>query len=133
MMKKTMNVITQINLEEELFSAGVMDIVESWYTDFYEDSIVIHCKKYKSRKKKICQIDVSYIEMKKFFSDVYKFIRTADDCYNAEDDCIHKLTIIYASNHKEILEGCACRGEEQILAMIHEFMKKHGVKDDWIF
>lgn len=127
-MKKTMNEVIQIKYEEKLFSPEIMDIVNSWYVEFNEGEILSYNKKYKSRKREdIIKIDVPSKEMKNFFIEIYKFVRTAD--YNSEliDDCSHKVTIIYAYDHKEIIEGCPMKGEEQMLTLIYRFLEKHGI------
>ena len=125
---KTMNEITQIKYTEEFFSTVVFKIVERWYTEFNKSGIYTYHKKYNSSKKyDIQKVTVPYKEMKRFFSEIYKFIRTADYTGELVDDCGRTMTIIYSNDHKEIVEGCPMRGEEQMIAMVYSFMEKHGI------
>ena len=129
-MKKTMNEIIQIKYVEKFFSPEIMDILDTWYVEFKQDGIVSYHKKYKSRKREdTIKVAVSSEEMKSFFSELYKFVRTAD--YNTEivDDCSHTTTIFYSYGHREIIEGCPFRGEEQMLSLIWGLLAKHGISN----
>ena len=129
-MKKTMNEIIQIKYVEKFFSPEIMDIVDTWSVELNQDGIVSYHKKYKSRKREeVIKVAIPCKEMKSFFSELYKFVRTAD--YNTDiiDDCSHTTTIIYSYGHKEIIEGCPFRGDEQMLSLILGLLAKHGISD----
>lgn len=132
-MEKTMNEIYQIKLDEALFSPDVMDIVETWHAELNEDSIITYRTKKGSRKRyEKSEGKVPFKEMKGFFKELYEFVRTADGCAELIDDCSRKLTIVYYGDHKEIIEGCVFRDDEQMLSLIYSFIEDHGIKDNWL-
>ena len=127
-MKKMMNEIIQIKFVEEYFSPDIMDIANRWYIDFNTDGILSYEKNYKSRKRENVQkVSVPYKEMKCFFSEVYKFIRSADQSMEAIDDCGHTTTIIYPFGHKEIIEGRPEKDGKELFDMFFSFMEEHGI------
>ena len=129
-MKKTMNEIIQVKYVEEFFSPEIMDVLDTWCVEFNQDGIVSYHKKYKSRKREdVIKVAVPCKEMKSFFSELYKFVRTADCNKDIIDDCSHTTTIIYSYGHKEIIEGCPFRGDEQMLSLILGLLAKHGISD----
>ncbi len=129
-MKKVMNEIIQIKYEEKLFSSDVMAITRCWHVSFDETGIVAYERKYGSKKREnVCKVTVPQKEMRDFFSDIYSFVRTADYNTTLIDDCSHTTTIIYPYDHKEIIEGCPIKGEEQMLSKLFGFMEKHGIKN----
>ena len=129
-MKKIMNKIIQIKYDEKFFSPEVMAITHCWHISFEEEGIVAYERKYGSRKREnVHNVTVPTKEMRDFFSDIYDFVRTADFNAKLVDDCSHTTTIIYHCDHKEIIEGCPIRGEEQMLSKFFCFLEKHGIKD----
>ena len=132
-MKKSINEISQIKIKEDFFSTEVFGVTVTWYAELNSDSIVTYRINAGSRKRtNKSRTIVSSAEMQKFFYEIYEFVKTADSCANLIDDCSHIVTLVYARGHKDILEGCPVRNDEQMLAKIYSFMIEHGVKDDWI-
>ena len=132
-MEKTMNEIYQIKLDEAFFSTEVMDITETWHAELNETSIRTYKTMKGSRKRRDkAEVKVPYQDMKSFFNEMYEFVRTADGCAELVDDCIHKVTIMYYGGHREIIEGCAFKDDEQMIPLIYSFISEHGIKDSWI-
>jgi len=127
------NEIIQIQVKETLFNTELYRNDVTWYADLCDDKIVTYRIAYESRKR----VDktktlVAPDKMKRFFSEIYKFVRSADGCPTIVDDCSHEVTLVYSHNHREIIDGGTISSNKQLIAEIYSFMRENEVEDDWI-
>ena len=125
-MKETINQIEAVKVVNQLFDVEIMQPGISWVTELYEDCIVTYNCEFKSlRRLGVSRTPVSKDEMRRFFTELYEFARTAESSCDLVDDCSHKVTYIYNPYHKEVFEGGIIRGDELLENKIEEFVNRH--------
>lgn len=121
------NDIVQIKFVESEYNIDLFRITGTWYAELNEDSIVTYYVKFGSRKKyNRKKTAVPYKEMKAFFNEIYKLIRTADTWGVPVDDTGYTITLKYSSCHKEIIEGDVEGKDKHLLVSIYDFLELHG-------
>ncbi len=126
-MRSTFNDIVQIKFAESEYNTDLFRITGTWYAELNEDSIITYYVEYGSRKKhNRKKTAVPYKEMKAFFKDIYKLVRTADTWGVPIDDTGYTFTLKYSSCHKEIIEGDVGNKDKHLIASVYSFLELHG-------
>lgn len=125
-MQGTINQILAVKVTEQIFDVDNLRPGRTWVMELTGDGICTYYTEYKSRKKLgVSDTPMSKREMDAFFLELYDFARSAEESYEALDDCSHKVTFIYGPMHKEIFEGETVKGRESLIGMIREFIDLH--------
>jgi hypothetical protein len=131
--KQTINKIEQVKVEEAMFCTDIFKDLYTWHIELDLESIVVYFTVIGSKKKYNKSVaQVSYKEMEKFFSELYDFARSAEDCLEEIDDVGRSVTFVYVpGTHKEIFNGCVHKGDEEMISKIVCFIDNHGVTNYW--
>ena len=123
---KSINKIQKVVMTERLFRFPDFKCMRSDNIELTLDGI----KRYRTvagSKKHVDKYSASVekVEMKKFFDELYDFVRNATDCGATEDDCEHKVRFIYNDCHEEIFWGWTGTANESLTGKIWSFIQLH--------